>query len=94
MEKVLQEPEFNKRNDLLVILGNAIDGTQWDGQDQNYLQARWDNITHLLIANEMQMAFTFGDRDLAANYNDGMNVIKYINSTTVEALTYFAPYSV
>lgn len=64
MEKVLQQPELNKHNDLLVILGNAIDGTQWDGKDQNYLQARWDNITQVLISNGMKMAFTFGDKDL------------------------------
>jgi hypothetical protein len=55
---------------------------------------RWDNITRILINDDRKMAFTFGDLDLIANFNDGMNIIKYINSTTVNALTYFAPLSV
>lgn len=42
----------------------------------------------------MKVAFTFGDQDLHSNYIDGMNILKYINSTTVNAMTYFAPLNV
>ena len=30
--------------DVVVILGNVINGTDWDGQDSSYFEDRWDSI--------------------------------------------------
>ena len=37
--------EKNHHIDLVVILGNAVNGSQWDGEDQGYFQDRW----HMLM---------------------------------------------
>ena len=36
MTFVPTDPTIFNRTDLVVILGNAIDGRQWDGKDPNY----------------------------------------------------------
>lgn len=37
--------------DLVVILGNAVNGSDWDGQDPSYFEDRWDQIMAVAIEN-------------------------------------------
>lgn len=37
--------------DLVVILGNAVNGTDWDGRDTSYFEDRWDLIMQVIIEN-------------------------------------------
>ena len=41
------DPTSFNRTDLVVILGNAIDGRQWDGKDPNYLMYIINGFTRL-----------------------------------------------
>jgi 3',5'-cyclic AMP phosphodiesterase CpdA len=34
----------DKGIDLVVILGNAVNGSAWDGLDPNFFQDRWDML--------------------------------------------------
>ena len=37
--------------DLVVILGNAVNGSDWDGINPSYVQDRWDMIMNIAVFN-------------------------------------------
>lgn len=49
--KTVQNQDYKNFNgtDLIVILGNAVNGSAWDGKDPNYFQDRWDAIMNIAI---------------------------------------------
>lgn len=77
--------------DLAIILGNAVDGTQWDGIDNNYFQDRWDLVMQPFVLYGVKVAFTFGDRDTLANLKHTDDIIEYLYSYSNLAITYIAP---
>ncbi len=61
--------------DLIVILGNAVNGSEWDQHDTNYFQNRWDMIMNVAIKYKIKVAFTLGDLDTKGNIKDPKKLI-------------------
>lgn len=80
--------------DLVVVLGNAVNGTDWDGQDSNYFQDRWDLLMQTIMPYQAKVAFTLGDLDTKGNLKDPKKIVKYINSYGNYSVTYISPTSI
>lgn len=80
--------------DLVVILGNVINGTDWNGQDSSYFQDRWDMLMQVIVPYEAKVAFTLGNLDTRANIKDPYKIVEYINSYGNISLTFPAPQSI
>ncbi|TNV81311.1 hypothetical protein FGO68_gene4886 [Halteria grandinella] len=80
--------------DLVVILGNAVNGTDWDGVDMSYFEDRWDMIMQVIIENQLKISFTLGDLDTKANLKDPKKIIRYLNSYGNLSMTYPTPTSI
>ena len=80
--------------DLVVILGNVVNGTDWDGQDSNYFQDRWDMLMEVIIEYQVKVAFTLGHLDAKANIKDPYKIIEYINSYGNFSMTFPSPISI
>ncbi|TNV78593.1 hypothetical protein FGO68_gene12589 [Halteria grandinella] len=80
--------------DLVVILGNAVNGTDWDGADMSYFEDRWDMIMQVIIENQLKISFTLGDLDTKGNLKDPKRIIRYLNSYGNLSMTYPTPTSI
>ncbi|TNV78566.1 hypothetical protein FGO68_gene7695 [Halteria grandinella] len=80
--------------DLVVILGNAVNGTDWDGADMSYFEDRWDMIMQVIIENQLKFSFTLGDLDTKGNLKDPKRIIRYLNSYGNLSMTYPTPTSI
>jgi hypothetical protein len=80
--------------DLVVILGNAVNGTDWDGVNTSYFEDLWDRIMEVIIENKLMVSFTLGNLDTKGNIKDPNKIIKYINSYGNLSMTFPSPTSI
>ncbi len=90
MQQMLDEQE----PDLVILLGNAVNGSAWDGLDESYFQNTWNEVMAPLNEKSVDVAFTFGDLDSKGNLGNELNILKFINSNEYNQYTYMAPVSV
>lgn len=54
--------------DIVVILGNAVDGRSWDGQSSTFFQDKWDSLMNVIINySPAWVAYTLGNFDTLGN---------------------------
>jgi hypothetical protein len=81
--------------DIVVILGNAVDGRSWDGQSSTFFQDKWDSLMNVIINySPARVAYTLGNFDTLGNLQDPKKIIQYVNAYQDLSLTYLAPDSI
>lgn len=72
-----QSNEFSFPNvDLVVILGNAVNGSAWDGESSTYFQDRWDALMNVIINySPARVAYTLGNLDTQGNLKDPKKIV-------------------
>jgi hypothetical protein len=81
--------------DLVVILGNAVNGSAWDGYSSTYFQDRWDSLMNVIINySPARVAYTLGNLDALGNLQDPKKIIQYVNAYQGLSMTFLAPDSI
>jgi hypothetical protein len=76
-------------------LGNAVNGSAWDGESATYFQDNWDSLmTVIMNYSPARVAFTLGNLDTQGNLKDPKKIIQYINSYQDLSMTFISSDSI